>query len=54
MSPTAPTLVTLSERLNEAHRRIRELEAREAELLARNASLCAVIQQSKQPRCQHV
>ena len=43
MSPTAPTFVTLNDRLNQAHRRIRELEARETELLAQNRALCAVI-----------
>lgn len=34
MSPTSPSKQTLIKQLNEAHRRIRELEAREAELLA--------------------
>lgn len=34
MSPTAPTLITLSNQLKKAHRRIRELQAREAELRA--------------------
>ena len=43
MSPTAPTFVTLNDRLNEAHRRIRELQARETELLAQNRTLCALI-----------
>jgi hypothetical protein len=43
MSPTAPTFVTLNDRLNKAHHRIRELEARENELLAQNRALCAVI-----------
>ena len=43
MSPTAPTFVTLNDRLNKAHRRIRELQARETELLAQNRTLCAVI-----------
>ena len=43
MSPTAPTFVTLNDRLNQAHRRIRELQARETELLAQNRTLCAVI-----------
>ena len=43
MSPTAPTFVTLNDRLNKAHRRIRELEARETELLAQNRTLRAVI-----------
>ena len=43
MSPTAPTLVTLNDQLNKAHRRIRELQARETELLAQNRTLCAVI-----------
>jgi hypothetical protein len=43
MSPTAPTFVTLNDRLNKAHHRIRELEARETELLAQNRALCAVI-----------
>ena len=28
MSPTAPTIVTLNDQLNKAHRRIRELQAR--------------------------
>jgi hypothetical protein len=32
MSPTAPTFVTLNDRLNKAHRRIRELEAREIDI----------------------
>ena len=43
MSPTAPTIVTLNDQLNKAHRRIRELQARETELLAQNRTLCAVI-----------
>ena len=43
MSPTAPTLVTLNDQLNKAHRRIRELQARETELLAQNRTLSAVI-----------
>ena len=43
MSPTAPTLATLNDRLNKAHRRIRELQARETELLAQNRTLHAVI-----------
>lgn len=43
MSPTAPTFVTLNDRLNQAHRRIRELKARETELLAHNRALRAVI-----------
>ena len=43
MSPTAPTFVTLNDRLNKAHRRIRELQARESELLAQNRTLHAVI-----------
>ena len=43
MSPTAPTLVTLNDLLNKAHRRIRELQARETELLAHNRTLHAVI-----------
>lgn len=43
MSPTAPTFVTLNDRLNKAHRRIRELQARETELLAQNRTLHAVI-----------
>ena len=43
MSPTAPTLVTLNDQLNKAHRRIRELQARETELLAQNRTLHAVI-----------
>jgi hypothetical protein len=43
VSPTAPTFVTLNDRLNKAHRRIRELQARETELLAQNRTLCAVI-----------
>jgi hypothetical protein len=45
MSPTAPTLVTLNNQLNKAHRRIRELEARETELVAHNTTLCAVIEE---------
>ncbi|MGY4650710.1 hypothetical protein [Mycobacterium sp. URHB0021] len=43
MSPTAPTFVTLNDRLNKAHRRIRELQARETELFAQNRILHAVI-----------
>ena len=43
MSPTAPTLVTLNDRLNKAHQRIRELQARETELLTQNRTLHAVI-----------
>ena len=43
MSPTAPTFVTLNDRLNKAHRRIRALQARETELLAQNRTLHAVI-----------
>lgn len=43
MSPTAPTIVTLNDQLNKAHRRIRELQARETELLAQNRTLHAVI-----------
>ena len=43
MSPTAPTFVILNDRLNQAHRRIRELEARETALIAQNRALCAVI-----------
>ncbi len=43
VSPTAPSFVTLNDRLNQAHRRIRELEARGTELLAQNRALCAVI-----------
>ena len=43
MSPTAPTIVTLNDQLNKAHRRIRELQARETELLAQNRTLCAII-----------
>jgi hypothetical protein len=43
VSPTAPTFVTLNDRLNQAHRRIRELKDRETELLAHNRALCAVI-----------
>jgi hypothetical protein len=43
VSPTAPTFVTLNDRLNKAHRRIRELQARETELLAQNRTLHAVI-----------
>ena len=42
MSPTAPTIATLNDRLNEAHRRIRELQARDTELLARIGALNAV------------
>ena len=45
MSPTAPTFVTLNDRLNKAHRRIRELEARETELLVHNRALRAVIEE---------
>jgi hypothetical protein len=43
VSPTSPTFVALNDRLNMAHRRIRELEAGEAELLAQIRILCAVI-----------
>jgi hypothetical protein len=43
VSPTAPTFVTLNDRLNKAHRRIRELQARETELLAQTRTLHAVI-----------
>jgi hypothetical protein len=45
VSPTAPTFVTLNDRLTKAHRRIRELEARETELLAHNRTLRAVIEE---------
>ena len=43
MSPTAPSLMTLTNRLMKAHHRIRELEAREAELRDKTEVLCAVI-----------
>jgi hypothetical protein len=43
VSPIAPTLVTLNDRLNKAHQRIRELQARETVLLAQNRTLHAVI-----------
>ncbi len=43
MSPTVPTFATLNDELNQAHRRIRELQAREAELLAENKTLSTVI-----------
>jgi hypothetical protein len=43
VSPTSPTFVTLNDRLNKAHHRIRELESGEAELLAQIRILCAVI-----------
>ena len=43
MSPTTPTFVTLNDRLNKAHRRIRELQARETELLTHNTTLHGVI-----------
>ncbi|MBU8808743.1 hypothetical protein KL953_07520 [Mycolicibacterium goodii] len=43
MSPTAPTLTTLTNRLMKAHHRIRELEASEAELRDKTKVLCAVI-----------
>jgi hypothetical protein len=43
MSPTRPTFVTLNDRLNKAHHRIRELEARETELLAQVRTLSAPI-----------
>jgi hypothetical protein len=43
VSPTSPTIVTLNDRLNKAHRRIRELQSRETELLAENRTLHAVI-----------
>ena len=39
MSPTALTFVTLNAQLNNAYRRIRELEAREFELLAQIEAL---------------
>ena len=41
MSPTALTFVRLNAQLNNAYRRIRELEARELELLAQNEALHA-------------
>ncbi len=43
MSPTAPTIATLNDQLNKAHRRIRKLQARETELLAQNRTLWAAI-----------
>jgi hypothetical protein len=43
VSPTVPTFATLNDELNQAHRRIRELQAREAELLAENNTLSTVI-----------
>jgi predicted transcriptional regulator len=43
VSPTAPTIVTLNDQLNRAHRRIRELQSREIELLAQNRTLGAAI-----------
>ena len=43
MSPTAPSLMTLTNRLMKAHHRIRELEASEAELREKTKVLCAVI-----------
>lgn len=45
MSPTAPTLVTLNNRLKNAHSRIRELEAREAELVALTRALRVVVEE---------
>lgn len=50
MSPTAPTLATLNNQLNKAHRRIRELETREAELVAHNTTLGAVIEELTEDR----
>jgi hypothetical protein len=43
VSPTVPTFATLNDQLNQAHRRVRELQARERELLAQNRALRAVI-----------
>ncbi|AWT52112.1 hypothetical protein [Mycolicibacterium smegmatis] len=43
MSPTAPSLMTLTNRLMKAHHRIRELEASEAELREKTKVLSAVI-----------
>ena len=43
MSPTRPTFVALTDRLNKAHHRIRELEARETELLAQVGTLSTAI-----------
>jgi hypothetical protein len=43
VSPTAPTIVTLNDQLNKAHRRIRGLQARETDLLAQYRTLCTVI-----------
>jgi hypothetical protein len=48
VSPTVPTFATLNDQLNQAHRRIRELQARERELLAQNSALRAVIAEFKQ------
>jgi hypothetical protein len=42
MSPTAPTVATINDRLNKAHRRIRELEVHQSELLARIGTTYAV------------
>ena len=54
MSPTAPTIATLNDRLNEAHRRIRELQARDTELLARIGALGAVeIVEKRNPPSRH-
>jgi hypothetical protein len=43
LSPTPPSFVALNDRLNKAHRRIRELESGEAELLAQISTLRAVV-----------
>jgi hypothetical protein len=53
VSPTAPTFVTLNDRLNKAHRRIRELQARETEVLAQNRTLRTIITEltDEDPAC---
>ena len=53
MSPTAPTIGTLNDRLNNAHRRIRELQAHETELLAQIGTLCAVVTELTDGEARH-
>ena len=43
MSPTSPTYVALTDQLNKAHHRIRQLAIRETELIAQIEALRAVI-----------
>jgi hypothetical protein len=42
VSPTAPTVATINDRLNKGHRRIRELEVHQTELLAQIGTTSAV------------